>query len=63
MLIPIVYIYQDLSYGDILAGQPGAWLVKDMFCMHAITKFQKEPYIEIQNNIQNIFMIAFTVYE
>ena len=35
-------VYQDLSYDGILASQPGAWLVKkNMFYMHAITKFQK----------------------
>ena len=26
--IAITVWYQDLSYGEILAGQPGAWLVK-----------------------------------
>ena len=46
--------YQDLSYGEILAGQPGAWLVKKMFYMQAIKKFQKGPYIEIQNNSQSM---------
>ena len=59
-------IDQDLSYGDILASRPEAWLVKKyMFYMHAITKFQKVPHIEIQNNFQNTFhfMIALRVYE
>ena len=39
-----ILFYQDLSYGEILAGQPGAWQVKkQMFYMHAITKCQKGP--------------------
>ena len=47
---------QDLSYGEILAGRPAAWLVKIIFfVMHAITKFQKRPHIEIQTNFQNMF--------
>ena len=51
-----VLVDQDLSYGDILAGRPEAWLVTQMFFyMHAITKFQKGPHIEIQNNFQNMF--------
>ena len=48
-------IHQDLSYGEILAGRPGACLV---------TKLQKGPYIEIQNNFQNMFhFYALTVYD
>ena len=40
-MIIITPVYQDLSYGEILSGQPGAWLVrKKMFYMHAITNFQ-----------------------
>ena len=30
-------IDQDLSYGEILAGRPGAWVV-NFFYMHAIKK-------------------------
>ena len=31
------YLYQDFSYGEILAGRPGAWLVKNIFsiCMQS----------------------------
>ena len=35
------HINQDLSYGEILAGQPGAWLVKKYIfyaCNHKISK-------------------------
>ena len=46
---------QGLSYGEILAGRPEAWLVKQIVLMHAITKFQKGPHIEIQNNFHNMF--------
>ena len=31
-------VYRDLSYGEILTGQPGAWLVKKDFFMHPIKK-------------------------
>ena len=33
----IVHINRDLSYGEILAGWPGAWLLKKNF-MHVIKK-------------------------
>ena len=37
---------RDLSYGEILAGRPGAWPVKKIFFyMHAIKKVKKETYI------------------
>ena len=31
----VEWIYRDLSYSEILAGRPGAWLVKKIFsiCM------------------------------
>ena len=36
------FLDQDLSYGAILAGRPGAWLVKKIFFyMHAIKKVKK----------------------
>ena len=48
-------INQDLSYGEILTGRPEAWLVKtNILFMHAITKFQKERQIEVQNNFQDM---------
>ena len=34
-------LYRDLSYGEILAGRPGAWLVKKKIHMHAIKKVKK----------------------
>ena len=46
---------QDLSFDEILAGRPGAWLVFKKNYMHAITEFQKIPHIEIQNNFQSMF--------
>ena len=40
-----------MSYGEILAGRPGAWLVKrKKICMHAIKKGKKETHIDIQND-------------
>ena len=66
VLLIIFSLNQDLSYGEILAGRPGAWLVKKIyFHMHAIKKVKKGTYIEIKNNFQNMFrfMIAFMVYE
>ena len=47
---PTPNLYQNLSYGEFFAGQPGAWLVKQYVlyaCNHKITKV---PHIEIQNN-------------
>ena len=61
-----MHLHQDLSYGEILASRPKAWLVKkNIFNMHAIKKVKKGTYVEIQNDFQNmfIFMIAFAVYE
>ena len=47
---------RNLSYREILAGRPGAWLVKKIFFyMHAIKKVKKGTYIEIQNDFQNMF--------
>ena len=45
------YLYQDLSYGEILAGGPGSWLVKkSIFYMHQIKKFKNGSYVEIEND-------------
>ena len=52
-------IDQDLSYGEILAGRPGAWLV---FYMHAIKKVKKGIYVEIQNDFQNVFEFYDSLY-
>ena len=58
-----LFIDQDLSYGEILAGPPGAWLVKQIFfCMHAIKKVKKGTYIEIQNDFQNMFEFYDSLY-
>ena len=57
---------QDLSYGDILAGRPGAWLLKtNIFYMHAIKKVLKKHMLKFKtiSRTCKIFMIAFTVYE
>ena len=58
------YLDQDLSYGEILAGQPGAWLVKEriFFYMHAIKKVIMGTYIEIQNDFQNMFKFYDSLY-
>ena len=62
-LARIQYIYRDLSYGEILAGRPGAWLVKHyFFYMHAIKKVKKGTYIEIQNDFQNMFKFSNSLY-
>ena len=45
----MVTIYQDLSYGEILAGGPGAWLVKKIYFI-CIKKIIKGTYVEIQND-------------
>ena len=56
-------LYRDLSYGEILSGRPGAWLVKKIFfCMHAIKKVKKGIYIEIQNDFQNMFKFYDSLY-
>ena len=50
MYIFSFYLDQDLIDGEFLAGQPGAWLVKNncFICMQG-------PHIKIQNNFQNMF--------
>ena len=42
-------------YGEILASQPGAWLVKKicLICMQSQNK--KGPHIKIQQKFQNMF--------
>ena len=61
-----IRINQDLSYGEILPGRPGAWLVKKIFfiCMQS-KKLKKEIRLKfkmISKTCLN-FMIAFMVYE
>ena len=46
---------QDLNYGEILAGQPGA-CEKNMFIGMQSQNFKKKPHIEIQTNSQNVFL-------
>ena len=53
---------QDLSYGEMLSGQPGAWLEENMLYIHAITKFKKGPHIEIQIDFQNMFHFYDSLY-
>ena len=56
-------LYQDLSYGEILAGRPGAWLVKKIISnMHAIKKVKKGTHVEIQNDFQNMFNFYDSLY-
>ena len=53
---PIFLLYQDLSFGEIFAGRPEAWLVKKIFllCMQS-QNFKIGPHIEIQNKFQHMF--------
>ena len=54
---------QDFIYGEILAGRPGAWLVKKkMFYMLAITKCKKRPHNEIKNYFQKMFHFYDSLY-
>ena len=59
-------IYRDLSYGEILAGRPGAWLVKKIWfiCMQSQI-FKKYLILKFKTISRTcfIFMIALTVYE
>ena len=48
-------LYQDLSYDETLAGQPGAWLVKKYVIYACNHKISKGPHIEIQKKFQNMF--------
>ena len=57
LLLLLFFLHQDLSYGEILAGQPEAWLLKKKkkkfyACNH---KISKGLHTEIQNNFQNMF--------
>ena len=54
---------QDLSYGEILAGRPGSWLVKKLFFLYACyQKSKKGTYVEIQNDFQNMFSFYDSIY-
>ena len=59
-------IYQDLSYDEILAGRPGAWLVKNIcfICMQS-QNFNNDFILKFKTISRTcfIFMIALTVYE
>ena len=59
-----ILIYQDLSFGEILAGQPGAWLVKTIcfICMKS-QNFKKDLNSKQFPEQVSFFMIALTVYE
>ena len=56
-------IYQYLSYGEILAGQPEAWHVKCFICMKS-HNFKKDLILKFKMIARTcfIFMIAFMVY-
>ena len=49
------YIDNDLSYGEILAGRPGAWLVKQICFICMQSKKSKGTHVEIQIDFQNMF--------
>ena len=51
-----IQVNQDLRYGEILAGRPGAWFVKRYILYVCNQKNKKGTYFEIQN-------LAFTVYD
>ena len=59
-------LYQDLSYGEILSNQPGAWLVKRI-CFMCIQpqNFKKDLILKLKTISRTclLFMIAFTIYE
>ena len=57
-----IKLYRDLSYGEILAGRPGAWLVKKIYfiCMQS-KKLKKELMLKFKiiSRICLMFMLAF----
>ena len=59
-------IDRDLSYGEILAGLPEAWLVKKIFylCMQS-QNFRKDLILKFKiiSRTCFVFMIALMVYE
>ena len=61
-----VLIYRDLSYGEILAGRPVAWLVKKIFfiCMQS-QNLKKDLALKFKiiSRTSFAFIIAFMVYE
>ena len=64
-MIPImIMIHQDLSYGEILAGRPEAWLVKKNLRMQS-QKFKKDLIFKFKIICRTcfVFMIALMVYE
>ena len=55
-----ILLNQDLSYGDILAGRPGAWLVEKTFFI--CRQVKKGTYVEIQNDFQNMFKFYYSLF-
>ena len=56
--------YQDLSYGEILAGRPGAWLLKKIrFIYMQSQNFKRDLILKFKTISRKcfIFMIALTV--
>ena len=48
--ISLLCLCHNLSYGETLSGQPGAWLVeKIMFFIHVITNIQERTSYENLN--------------
>ena len=60
------HLHQDLSYDGILAGLPGAWLVKKIcfICMQS-HNFKKDLILKFKTILRTcfFFMIASTIYE
>ena len=66
LVLLVVALHQDLSYDEILAGRPGAWLVKKIcfICMQ-LQNFKLDLILIFKTFSRTcfIFMIALTVYE
>ena len=64
--LKVILIDQYLSYGEILASRPGAWIVKkNVFkCMQS-QNFKTNLILKFKsmNRTCFVFMIALTVYE
>ena len=62
--IIILSLYHNLSYGEILSGQPGAWLVKIIcfLCMKS-QQFRKGLHFGMISSTGFVFLVAFTVHE
>ena len=48
-------LHQDLSYGELLAGQPGAWLVRNI-CMQS-QNFKKDLMLKLKTISRTCFFL------